>query len=131
MKSDSDNRQLRSFGFTVGGIFAAIGLWPVVVRYQDARWWAVALAVLLIVPALVFPRSLSWIYRRWMALGHVLGWVNTRIILGLIFYGVVTPIGFVRRLLGRDPMGKELRPDVASYRIPRAPRPPSHLKRQY
>jgi hypothetical protein len=102
-----------------------------VVRYQDARWWAVALAVLLIVPALVFPRSLSWIYRRWMALGHVLGWVNTRIILGLIFYGVVTPIGFVRRLLGKDPMGKEIRCDMNSYRIIRQPRPASHLKRQY
>jgi len=131
MRDEIDDKQLRSFGFTVGGIFAAIGLWPVVVHYQGARWWAVTLAVLLIIPALVFPSRLSWIYRRWMALGHVLGWINTRIILGFVFYLVVTPIGFIRRLLGKDPMGKEIRADMDSYRISRQPRPPSHLKRQY
>ena len=131
MRDEIDGKQLRSFGFTVGGIFAAIGLWPVVVHSQDVRWWAVTVAVLLIVPALVFPSRLSWIYRRWMALGHILGWINTRIILGFVFYLIVTPIGFIRRLLGKDPMGKEIRADMDSYRIIRQPRPPSHLKRQY
>jgi hypothetical protein len=43
----------------------------------------------------------------------------------------VTPIGLIRRLLGKDPMGKEIRADMNSYRIIRRPRPPSHLKRQY
>jgi hypothetical protein len=131
MRNEITNKQLRSFGVSVGGIFAVIGLWPVVVHHQDARWWAVILAVLLVVPALVFPRSLSWVYQRWMALGHILGWINTRIILGLVFYLVVTPIGIFRRLLGKDPMGKEIRADMDSYRIIRQPRPASHLKRQY
>jgi hypothetical protein len=131
MQSNTDNNQLRSFGLTVGGIFAVIGLWPVVFHNNNPRWWAVTLAGLLVVPALIFPGSLSWIYKRWMALGHVLGWINTRIILGVVFYFVVTPIGFIRRLLGKDPMGKEIRTDVVSYRIPRTSRPPSHLKRQY
>jgi hypothetical protein len=66
-----------------------------------------------------------------MALGHILGWINTRIILGFVFYLIVTPIGFIRRLLGKDPMGKEIRADINSYRIIRQPRPPSHLKRQF
>jgi hypothetical protein len=131
MQSNTDNKQLRSFGLTVGGIFAVIGLWPVFGHSNDPRWWAVILAGLLVVPALVFPKSLSWVYKRWMALGHVLGWINTRIILGVVFYFVVTPIGFIRRLLDKDPMGKEIRTDVVSYRIPRTLRPPSHLKRQY
>jgi Saxitoxin biosynthesis operon protein SxtJ len=131
MKNTLENKQLRSFGLTVGGVFAVIGLWPVVFHNDDPRWWAVVLAGLLMVPALVFARSLSWIYVRWMALGHVLGWINTRIILGFVFYFVVTPIGIIRRLLGKDPMGKQFRHDVVSYRIPRTPRPPSHLKRQY
>ena len=131
MQSNTDNKQLRTFGLTVGGIFAVIGLWPVVFRSEDPRWWAVALGGLLVVPALLFPNSLSWVHKRWMALGHIMGWINTRIILGVVFYLVVTPIGFIRRLLGKDPMGKEIRNDLNSYRIIRKPRPASHLRRQY
>ena len=127
----NDRKQLRSFGLTVGGIFAVIGLWPILFHNQGPRWWAVVLAVLLLVPALVFPLSLSWVYKHWMALGNILGWINTRIILGLVFYLVVTPTGMIRRLLGRDPMGKVIRADLNSYRIIRKPRPPSHLRRQY
>ena len=124
-------QQLRSFGFIVGGIFAAIALWPLVIRGDGPRWWAVAAAILLIVPALVYPTSLAWVYRGWMALGLVLGWINTRIILGFIFYFIVTPIGLFRRWLGKDPMGRRLRPDLDSYRVTRKPSSASHLKRQY
>jgi O-antigen/teichoic acid export membrane protein len=131
MPNEITTKQLRSFGFTVGGIFALIALWPVVIRADDPRWWAVVVAGCLLVPAAVFPQSLTWVYKGWMALGHVLGWINTRIILGFIFYFVVTPIGIVRRWLGKDPMGRRLRPDLDSYRVPRTRRPPSHLRRQY
>ena len=128
---EESSKQLRSFGLMVGGVFALIGLWPVLLYQADPRWWSLMLAAAFIVPAALYPQALRRVHKWWMALGHVLGWVNTRIILGLIFYGVVTPIGAIRRLLGKDPMGKEIRPEAASYRIPRAPRPPSHLKRQY
>ncbi|MGH7874346.1 MAG: SxtJ family membrane protein [Candidatus Binatia bacterium] len=124
-------KQLRSFGLTVGGIFALIALWPVAVRAEDPRWWALVLALCLVLPAAMFPRSLVWPYRAWMALGFVLGWINTRIILGVLFFLVVTPIGAVRRWLGKDPMGRKLRPDLDSYRIARQPRPSSHFTRQY
>lgn len=126
-----DNKTLRSFGLTVGGVFALIALWPVVIRGGDPRLWAAVPSVLLIVPALVWPSSLSWIHKGWMAIGHVLGWINTRIILGAVFYLVVTPIGVVRRLLGKDPMGTKTNGNVETYRVLRKRRPASHLKRQY
>jgi hypothetical protein len=131
MQTNIDNKQLRSFGLTLGGIFSVIGLWPVLFHNEHPRWWAMLLAGSLIVPALVFPRSLAWFHGRWMALGHILGWINTRIILGVVFYLVVTPTGMIRRLLGKDPMGKVIRSDLNSYRIIRKPRPASHLRRQY
>ena len=131
MQNEIEKKQLRSFGLTVGGMFALIGFWPLFLRGEDVRWWAVILAGLLMVPALVFPRSLSWIYKWWMALGHIMGWINTRIILGVVFYLVVTPIGRIRRLLGKDPMGREIRSDLDSYRIIRKPRAASHLRQQY
>src|SRR5438093_7261649 len=131
MQNEITIKQLRSFGLTVGGIFALIGLWPVVVHNENARWWSLVVAAVLILPALVYAKSLFWIHKGWMAVGHVLGWINTRIILGVVFYVIVTPIGMFRRWLGRDPMGRHLRPDLASYRINRQPRPASHLRRQY
>jgi hypothetical protein len=127
MQIQTDNKQLRSFGLTVGGIFAVIGLWPVVFHNGDPRWWAFVLAGLLMISALVLPRSLSWVYARWMALGHIMGWINTRVILGVVFYFIVTPIGLIRRVLGKDSMGKEIRTDMNSYRIIRKPRPASHV----
>jgi hypothetical protein len=131
MQNSITKQQLRSFGFTVGGIFAAIGFWPLLFGTGEVRWWALAISVCLLIPGALFPRSLFWIYKGWMALGHVLGQINTRIILGLVFYLVVTPIGIIRRLLGKDPMGRRLRADLDSYRTIKKPRPPSHLRRQY
>jgi O-antigen/teichoic acid export membrane protein len=131
MRNEITSKQLRSFGFTVGGIFALIAFWPLVFRGEYPRWWAMVVAGCLLVPAVVFPKSLVWVYRGWMAVGHIMGWINTRIILGVVFYVIVTPIGMFRRWLGKDPMGRELRPDLDSYRITRKPRPASHLTKQY
>jgi hypothetical protein len=131
MPNDITNKQLRSFGFTVGGIFAVIAFWPLMLRGEDPRGWALMIATGLLVPAVVFPRSLVWVHKGWMAIGHVLGWINTRIILGFVFYLVITPIGIFRRWLGKDPMGRQLRPDLDSYRVDRKPRPASHLTKQY
>ena len=132
MKSKSDIKQLRSFGLMVGGVFAAMGLWPVLFRGDDPRLWALVLASLLVIPALVLPRSLEPVYRGWMAIGYVLGWINTRIILGAIFYGLFTPIGLFRRfLLAKDSMHRRFEPEADSYRVVRQPRPPLHMKRQF
>jgi hypothetical protein len=131
MQQDIETKQLRSFGLIVGGIFAVISLWPSLIRGQEVRLWTLVVAVLLIVPALVLPRSLKLFYRLWMTLGQVLGWINTRIILGVIFYGLFTPMGLVMRLLGKDPMRRRFEADVDSYRLVCQPRPSSHMTRQF
>src|SRR5678815_4927588 len=131
MPNEISRKQLRSFGLMVGGIFAVIGFWPFFFRQQDPRWWSVVLAACLLLPAITFPKTLFWPYKGWMALGQVLGWINTRIILGAVFYFIVTPIGVIRRWIGKDPMGQHLRPDLNSYRVTRKSRSASHLKRQY
>jgi hypothetical protein len=100
-------------------------------RGDDVRAWALVLAALLIGPAGVFPASLRPVHKVWMKLGHVLGWINTRIILGAIFFGVVTPMGLIRRLLRKDSMGRRTKTDVDSYRLPRSARPASHMTKQY
>ena len=124
-------RQLRQFGLLVGGIFGLIGLWPLVWRHQSPRAWALVLAAALIGPALVAPRLLGPAHRVWMKLAEVLAWINTRILLGLVFYLVVTPIGLVMRLMKRDPMRRRYEPRGESYRVRCAPRPATHMLRQF
>ena len=127
MRDEIKKRQLRSFGLVVGGIFGLIGVWPLIFRHQDPRWWGMALAAYLVGSAVIFPLSLYWPYKGWMRLGHMMGWMNTRIILGLAFFGLVTPIGIFRsRLLRKDPMGRNLKPKADSYRVTCKPRPASH-----
>ena len=123
--------ELRRFGLLVGGVFSAIGLWPTIWRLDLPRLWALALGLVLVLAALVAPRLLHPVHRACMALGEGLAWVNTRIILGLVFYAVVTPIGLVMRLLGRDPLHRRLHASVESYRLPRGPRPGKHMLRQF
>jgi Saxitoxin biosynthesis operon protein SxtJ len=124
-------RQLRDFGLLVGGIFGVIGLWPLLWRQQSPRTWAMVLFAVLVLPALVAPPILAPAYRAWMKLAEVLAWINTRILLGAVFYGVVTPIGLVMRLLGRDPMHRQLDRQGESYRVGRVPRPATHMLRQF
>jgi hypothetical protein len=127
----TDAAQLRKFGLLVGGIFCAIGLWPAVIRGAGPRSWALVVAVLLLVPALLAPRVLTPIYRIWMTVGEALGWINTRILLGVVFYGLITPMGLARRLRSEDPMRRRHDPGAQSYRVPKPPRPGAHMNRQF
>jgi hypothetical protein len=93
------------------------------------------LGVLLIVPALLLPESLGPIFRVY-GCGHVLGWLNSRIILGvihwgLITWGLITPMGLAMRFLRKDPLHRKFEFDAESYRIMRQPRSGSHMKHQF
>jgi hypothetical protein len=127
----SETKHLRSFGLIVGGVFALIGLWPLVWRGQPVRLWSLIPGGLLLVLALAWPRSLTHVYRLWMTVGEALGWINTRLILGGIFYLLFTPIGVGMRLRGKDPMRRTLAPEAESYRVVRQPRPSSHMWHQF
>ena len=127
----NNTKHLRSFGLMVGGIFALIGIWPALWRGQPLRLWSLLLGGLLMGLALIWPRSLTQVYRFWMTVGEVLGWINTRIILGVIFYVLFTPMGLLMRLRGKDPMRRTLTPEAESYRVVRQPRPSSHMMHQF
>ena len=81
----------------VGEIFLFVGLWPFGWRQEAVRIWVVVPGALLAVAGLMMPGLLKQVYQGWIWVGHVMGWVNTRIILGVLFYGVVTPMGLVMK----------------------------------
>jgi hypothetical protein len=130
MHQEPTVHQLRSFGFTLGAMLAGFAVWPVVGGGEPARA-LLSVAACLVMLGAVYPAALRAVFKGWTAVGNVLGWINTRIILSAIFYLAVTPIGLVRRWLGKDPMGRRRRPELASYRVPREPRAPTHLLKQY
>jgi len=126
----ASRKELRNFGLLVGGVFSVIGLWPMLVRGQALRGWAAVVGLLLVVGGAFVPRVLSPFYRVWMGIGHVLGWVNTRVLLGILFYGMLTPIGMALRYMGKITM-KQALSEAPSYRVNRQRRPPSHMKNQF
>lgn len=126
-----DSKHMRSFGLIVGGIFVCIGLWPLLRTGQVLRLWALLPGGVLMALALLWPQSLTPVYRLWMTIGEALGWLNTRIILGAIFYLLFTPIGLYMRLRGYDPMRRRLEPEADSYRVLRQPRAASHMRHQF
>jgi hypothetical protein len=124
-------RELRSFGLIVGGGFAVVALAPAVFRGHSPRLWALVVAFLLAAAALVAPLVLRPIFRAWMWIGELLGWVNTRIILLLVYYVVIVPIGVLLRLTGKDLLHLKFDRQAESYRIIRTKRSASHMQRQY
>jgi hypothetical protein len=114
----------RSFGWTFTGVFilvGAYGLW----RGGAALSWVLALAVLTAVVTLTRETWLTPLNRAWMAFGELLGRVVSPIVLGLIFFGVFTPVGVVMRLFGRDAMYRRFEPAARSYWVKRDPPGPA------
>lgn len=122
-----DKNALRRFGLAFASIlvllfglviplirFGYSGL-PLVAGSQNAAWpwWA---AGIIAVFAAILPASLMWLYKPWMKFAELAQWVNTRIILLLLFYLIILPIGLLRRLLGKDSMQRKFDAKADSYR---------------
>ena len=131
MEHAATRKELRQFGLLVGAVFTVIGLWPLVFREEPLRLWAVGIGGLLIAFGGILPQLLAPIHKGWMRVGHILGWINTRILLGIMFYALVTPMGIVFRLMGKDTMRQGFAESRTTYRVVRSPRPRSHMKYQF
>lgn len=110
-------RQERQFGLILAGIAGIIGLWPMLDGREIAGWWLIVAAGF-VVFALVLPISLKPILTVWLAVGHVLGTINTWLLLALAFFLLVTPLALIFRLTGRDILNLRDKP-ASSYWITR------------
>jgi len=94
-------KQERQFGFLFSTVFVLAAFWPLWPLHAPNLYWLAGAGAWL-AAALVCPKMLAPLYKAWMAFGHVLGWINARIILGVVFFVVVMPVGLVMRLFGKD-----------------------------
>ena len=128
-----DNRGLRKFGILTGAIIVVLFavFFPWVFDAETMPIWPWVVAGLLWVPALFVPNSLQPVYTTWMRIGHAIGCVNTRIILGLVFYIFVLPMGLIMRMFGKDPMARKHDKSAASYRVKTVIEPKERLEKPY
>ena len=95
----------RRFGLTVGIAFLVLASLVYFWRHKEATGAVLGgLGALLVVAALVVPTRLGPLERAWMALARLISKVTTPIFMGLVFFVVMTPIGWLMRLLGRRPL---------------------------
>ncbi len=122
----------RAFGLVFVAVFAIVGLWPLTAD-GPVRIWALGVAAGFLLAAAARPKLLSPLNRLWTRLGLFLHHMANFVVLALIFYLVITPIGLARRMLGRDPMKLRFEPAARSYWIERQPPGPApdSIKRQF
>ena len=125
-------KELRHFGFLMGPFIAVIFgvVLPWLAEHPVPVWpWVVGAAFG--ITAFAAPRLLRPIFRVWMAFAAVMNWVMTRLVLGIVFYIVVWPMGLAMRLAGKDPLGRKLNQSLGSYRVNSLPGLADHMKRPY
>ena len=125
------NDGLRRFGLLTSGMlilfFAVLIPW---IWDLDHPVWPWATAVILGTVALVAPGRLGPVYRLWMRFAEVLGWINTRIILGLVFFLIILPVGLLMRLFN-DPMRRTTDADTLSYRVASHPPKKENMEKPF
>ena len=111
-------RDLRKFGLLVGGVLAALGI-LYLLRHKGVYPWFLIPGVVLLAFGVVLPRVLKHVYIAWMTLTIMLGFVMARVLLTLFFVLVITPLGLVARLFGKDFLNLKLDRQAATYWIRR------------
>ena len=113
----------QSFGIVFALVFLAVGIW-VVSDGQSKGWFFFVSAALFLVVAIARPSILGPLNRAWAKFGLLLGRVINPVVLGVVFFLVVTPIAVVLRLWGKDSLHLKSNPDLKSYWIDRSPAGP-------
>ncbi len=128
IKGSSD----RSFGIVFAVVFSVVAFFPLL-GSSEPRWWALGLASLFLISALAFPRLLAPLNRLWMRFGLLLHRIVNPLVMGMLFFLVVTPIALIMRMAGKRPLDLETEPNAKSYWIHRDPPGPSPetMKQQF
>ncbi len=105
------------FGLVVGAVFFLLGTWWVYRgKFPVASQSLILIGAALVLLGAVFPRALIYPNKAWMKLAEALAFVMTRVILGIVFFLIVTPIGMIKRMFGWDPLYRRSSPSASYWR---------------
>ncbi|RVU84204.1 sxtJ [Leucothrix sargassi] len=125
-------KALRDFGLIMAGMLILMfGLvFPWLFNFKTPYWPFIA-ALIFATFALLKPMLLAPVNRVWLKLSIVLGWINTRLIMGVMYFFLIVPMGLVLKLLGKDPLSNQLLKDASSYRVISKVRKKEHLEKPF
>ena len=128
----TDPPSLRKFGLLVGGVVMLIGL-VLLLRHKSNNPYFLWPGAVLIIFGAAWPRALKYPYLAWMTMAFVFGFVMSHVILTLFFFLLVTPIGLLARLFGKDFLNQKLDRQATTYWIPREAKTkmPESYERQF
>ena len=127
-----DKKGLRDFGLLIGGLIAVLfGLAVPLLRRHSLPWWPWAVCGVLVLLALVAPKSLNPVYHAWMRFGLILNKIETPIVLGIVFYLIIWPMGVLKNIFGEDAMRRKLNRKMDTYRVPSKARTKVSMERPF
>ena len=91
----------RNFGIVFFIVFLLIGLWPIL-NNENLRFWSLLISIIFLILGIFNSKLLTPLNKVWMKFGLILGTIISPIIMGIIFFLVVTPTGILLRFFGKD-----------------------------
>ena len=119
----------RSFGLLFFIVFLAISLWPLKSQ-EDLRLWAFIIALIFFVLGILNSKFLTPLNKLWIKFGFFLGTIISPVVMGVVFFMVVTPVGLFMRLLGKDLLRMKKSKSASTYWISREQQT-NTMKRQF
>jgi hypothetical protein len=115
---DQSTKALRKFGLTVGIVLLAI---TAVLFFNNRSGYVYfgAVGIFLSLAGIIFPKVLKPFNKVWMSLALIIGWFTSRLILILLYYFVITPIGIIARIAGKDFISERWNKEQKSYWVKR------------
>jgi hypothetical protein len=123
----------RKFGLAFGVLFAILGLWPLFHQSGSPKWGLLALSTAVLAVALLRPHWLTPLNRGWFKLGLALNRIVGPVVMAMLFFGAVVPLGWFLRRKGEDLLRLKMKPQARTYWIEREPPSPApdSMKKQF
>ncbi len=121
----------RKFGLTVGMVLSFIAVWPAIRHHAPLRLWLLTLGAALIIAALARPASLGLLNRLWFRLGLLLASITNPIVMGLMYFAAVVPLGWFLKRRGHDLLRLKSDATAETYWIARERSAPASLTKQF
>ena len=104
----------KSFGLVFFVIFIIIALWPLL-NDGNIRIWSIIVSIIFLILGLLNSKILTPFNKLWMRLGALLGIIVSPIVMGVIYFGVITPIGLIMKIFGKDVLNLKLDKNKKTY----------------
>ena len=129
--SPVDCNSLRRFAWLIATVAVGFGALLPWFRGRPVPEWPWVAGSVMFLWGWLHPRSLRGPFSLWMLVAKGLAWVNNRIILAIVFFGLLWPLGAALRILGRDPLARRFKEQTPSYRVRSQSRPRDHMEKSY